>query len=82
MPATSAGRPARADAARCFLGTLDPAKVAGKIVLCDRGTNPLVEKPQEVKAAGGIGVIIANVSAEPTTPACSIVPTVHVAGCG
>ncbi len=67
-----------ADAARCFLGTLDPAKVAGKIVLCDRGTNALVEKPQEVKAAGGIGAIIANVSVNNTPGLLHLVPTVHV----
>ncbi len=70
-----------ADAARCFLGTLDPAKVAGKIVFCDRGTNPLVEKPQEVKAAGGIGAIIGNVAGGGTNVLGLLhqVPTVHVA---
>ena len=31
---------------------LDPAKVAGKIVLCDRGTNALVNKSLAVKQAG------------------------------
>ena len=38
------------EAALCFLGTLDPAKVAGKIVVCDRGTNARVEKSQAVAA--------------------------------
>ena len=64
----------------CFPGTLDPAKVAGKIVHCDRGVNPLVEKPAEVKAAGGVGAIIGNVAGGGTnTPGLlHQVPTVHV----
>ena len=71
---------AGANAALCFPGTLDPAKVTGKIVLCDRGTNALVEKPAEVKAAGGIGAIIGNVAGGGTnTPGLlHQVPTVHV----
>lgn len=44
----------------CLPGTLVPAKVAGKIVLCDRGSNSRVEKGMEVKKAGGAGMILAN----------------------
>src|SRR6266540_2816984 len=40
------------DAARCFVGSLDPAKVTGKGVLCLRGTNPGTEKSRAVKVAG------------------------------
>lgn len=44
--------------------------VAGKIVLVHRGLCSFVQKAQNVQAAGGIGVIVANVaaSAQPTTP--------------
>ena len=35
-----------------------PAKVAGKIVVCDRGVNPLVNKSLAVKEAGGIGMVL------------------------
>ena len=42
-----------------FFGTLtpvlDPAKVAGKIVVCDRGANGRVNKSRAVKDAGGVG---------------------------
>ena len=44
-----------ADAHLCYLGTLDPAVVDGRIVVCDRGTNPRSEKSQEVADAGGVG---------------------------
>ncbi|OAY23008.1 subtilisin-like protease SBT1.7 [Manihot esculenta] len=44
----------------CMSGTLIPAKVAGKIVICDRGGNSRVQKGLEVKHAGGLGMIIAN----------------------
>ncbi|KAF2324288.1 hypothetical protein GH714_011714 [Hevea brasiliensis] len=44
----------------CMSGTLIPAKVSGKIVICDRGGNSRVEKGVEVKHAGGLGMILAN----------------------
>ncbi|KAA8543068.1 hypothetical protein F0562_021437 [Nyssa sinensis] len=37
-------------------------QVRGKIVLCDRGDGPRVEKGEVVKEAGGAGVIVANVA--------------------
>ncbi|NGZ82778.1 S8 family serine peptidase [Duganella aceris] len=40
---------------------LDPAKVAGKVLVCDRGNNVLVNKSANGKNAGAVGVIIANV---------------------
>lgn len=39
---------------------LDPAKVTGKIVVCTRGNNVLVNKSGNAKTAGAVGVIIAN----------------------
>lgn len=40
--------------------TLILEKVAGKIVLCDRGINARVQKGAVVKKAGGAGMILAN----------------------
>lgn len=36
---------------------LDPAKVAGKVVICDRGENDRVDKSRAVAEAGGVGMI-------------------------
>ena len=58
---------------------LDPAKVAGKIVLCDRGVNARVAKSQAVKDAGGIGMILVNVTPGSLNADFHFVPTVHVA---
>ncbi|KAM3308258.1 subtilisin-like protease SBT1.4 [Capsicum chacoense] len=46
----------------CYPGKLDPKKVAGKIVLCDRGGNARVEKGSAVKLAGGVAMILANLA--------------------
>ncbi|WP_201761792.1 S8 family serine peptidase [Nonomuraea sp. K271] len=68
-----------ARAALCHVGSLDPDKVRGKVVLCRRGENARVEKSQAVEEAGGLGMIMYN-----NTPAESLnteyhsVPTVHV----
>ncbi|KQJ92004.2 hypothetical protein BRADI_4g41420v3 [Brachypodium distachyon] len=47
----------------CLSGTLDPASVRGRIVLCDRGVNARVEKGAVVKAVGGAGMVLANTAA-------------------
>ncbi|KAK3416515.1 hypothetical protein EUGRSUZ_H02279 [Eucalyptus grandis] len=47
----------------CMMGTLDPAKVKGKIVLCDRGVNARVQKGSVVQLAGGAGMVLANTAA-------------------
>ncbi|CAL9086616.1 unnamed protein product [Musa acuminata var. zebrina] len=47
----------------CMTGTLLPDKVAGKIVLCDRGINARVQKGLVVSDAGGAGMILANTAA-------------------
>ncbi len=63
----------------CFIGTLDPALVAGKIVVCDRGGNARVDKSKAVKDAGGVGMIQANTSeAQSINGDWHYVPTVHV----
>ncbi|MBW9109771.1 S8 family serine peptidase [Microbacterium ureisolvens] len=67
-----------AQAALCFLDTLDAAKVAGKIVVCDRGTNARVQKSQTVDEAGGIGMVLVNVTAGSLDNDFHSVPTVHI----
>ncbi len=62
----------------CFVGTLDPAKVTGKIVLCDRGVNARTDKSLAVQQAGGIGMILANTSPNSLNADIHFVPTVHV----
>ena len=63
---------------------LDPAKVAGKIIVCDRGGNILVNKVINARAAGALGVIIQNtpVSANTTPLISAVLPTVHVPASG
>jgi hypothetical protein len=59
-------------------GSLDPAKVAGKIVVCDRGVNDRVDKSRAVKEAGGVGMVLANTSPNSLNADFHSVPTVHV----
>jgi len=58
---------------------LDPAKVAGKIVLCDRGVNPRAIKSFAVLQAGGVGMVLVNTSPNSLNAEFHYVPTVHVA---
>ncbi|GMN34964.1 hypothetical protein TIFTF001_005001 [Ficus carica] len=44
----------------CLAGTLIPEKVAGKIVICDRGRSQKVLKGLVVKDAGGVGMILTS----------------------
>lgn len=44
----------------CMEGSLDPAIVKGKIVLCDRGISARAAKGMVVKEAGGFAMILAN----------------------
>ena len=74
-------RSGRADRDRrgsCGPDSLDPAKTAGKIVVCDRGTYDRVAKSAEVKRAGGIGMVLANPTENSLDGDLHTVPTVHV----
>ncbi|KAK4795847.1 hypothetical protein SAY86_028173 [Trapa natans] len=64
----------------CLEGTLDPSKVAGKIVICDRGISPRVQKGQVVKNAGGIGMVLSNthLNGEELVADCHLLPAVAV----
>ncbi|MFK0073690.1 S8 family serine peptidase [Arthrobacter woluwensis] len=62
----------------CAPDSLDPAKVSGKIVVCDRGVVDRVAKSAEVKRAGGVGMVLVNLSASSEDVDMHAVPTVHV----
>lgn len=85
IDSTAAGLPG-ADAnslALCFGAAdgavvLDPAKVAGKIVVCDRGVSARVNKSLAVQQAGGVGMILLNTSESSLNADFHFVPTVHL----
>ncbi|XP_074280786.1 subtilisin-like protease SBT1.8 [Silene latifolia] len=64
----------------CLPGSLDPARVRGKVVVCDRGVNARVEKGEVVKEAGGVGMILANTaeSGEELVADAHLIPAVAV----
>jgi len=57
---------------------LDPARVAGKIVLCDRGVTARVNKSLAVQEAGGAGMVLVNVNPGSVNADFHYVPTVHL----
>jgi len=57
---------------------LDPAKVAGKIVVCQRGVIARVNKSLAVLNAGGVGMILFNSPDSSLNADFHFVPTVHV----
>ena len=57
---------------------LDPAKVAGKIVVCDRGVSARVNKSLAVQQAGGVGMILVNTSINSLNADFHFVPSVHL----
>ena len=64
--------------ALCAIGSLDPSVVTGKIVVCDRGIYARVDKSYAVMEAGGIGMVLANVTPASINADLHYVPTVHV----
>jgi subtilisin family serine protease len=64
----------------CQPGTLDPALVTGKIVLCARGVNARTEKSATVRAAGGVGMVLYNTTADVDDIDADYhsIPTVHL----
>ncbi len=57
---------------------LDPAIVAGKIVVCDRGVTARVNKSRAVMEAGGVGMVLVNTSANSLNADFHSVPSVHL----
>ena len=85
IDATAAGLPGAdpSQVALCYGaadgGTvLDPAKVKGKIVVCDRGVTGRTNKSLAVQQAGGLGMILANTSVSSLNADLHAVPSVHV----
>jgi subtilisin family serine protease len=77
---TAAAGIAPADAALCKPDSLDPAKVEGKIVVCDRGVVDRVAKSATVEKAGGVGMVLVNVNPGSLDLDLHAVPTVHIQG--
>jgi subtilisin family serine protease len=66
------------EAELCYPGTLDPAKVSGKIVLCLRGIIARVDKSRAVEMAGGVGMVLYNDPDSSLNADFHFVPSVHV----
>lgn len=74
----AAGVPA-ARANWCAPNTLDPAKAAGRIVVCDRGgIVTRVDKSSEVMRAGGVGMVLLNVTESDLETDWHLIPTVQM----
>ncbi|XP_074312946.1 subtilisin-like protease SBT1.6 [Silene latifolia] len=59
-PVVYPGKTGTLSVSLCMENSLDPELVKGKIVICDRGSNPRVAKGLVVQKAGGVGMILAN----------------------
>lgn len=88
IAASAAGRPG-ADAtalAQCrgsadgVAPVLDPAQVRGKLLVCSRGGNALVDKGANAQAAGAAGMVLLNVAGgDDSLPSLlQALPTVHL----
>jgi subtilisin family serine protease len=90
-PIIYAGAPPH-NAPLCGAGTADPTtgassenpfpagSLTGKIVVCDRGTYGRVAKGQNVKAAGGVGMVLVNDAANGDSLIADlhVLPAVHI----
>lgn len=66
------------EAELCVPGSLDSAKVTGRIVLCQRGVIGRTDKSHAVKDAGGVGMIMYNPSPNSLNADYHAVPSIHV----
>lgn len=62
----------------CLPDSLDPTGAQGKIVVCDRGENPRVEKSRVVADAGGVGMIMVNPAPNSLNADNHVIPAVHL----
>ncbi|OEL37355.1 Subtilisin-like protease SBT5.3 [Dichanthelium oligosanthes] len=64
----------------CIEGSLDKAKVKGKIVVCIRGKNARVEKGEAVRRAGGVGLVLASdeASGNEVIADAHVLPATHI----
>ncbi|WP_164775149.1 S8 family serine peptidase [Nocardioides pantholopis] len=75
VPAAGAGaRQARV----CAPGSLDAGRVAGRIVVCERGRVGRVDKSAAVEQADGVGMVLLNTRRQPVAADLHSVPTVHL----
>ncbi|XAR66630.1 Cucumisin [Bertholletia excelsa] len=51
-------------AGQCLPGSLSPRRVQGKIVMCLTGVGNIIEKGEEVRRAGGVGIILGSADLE------------------
>lgn len=72
------GSTSASDTALCAPDSLDPAKVTGTIVVCQRGGYDRVVKSEEVERAGGVGVVLANITEGSLDADFHAVPTIHI----
>lgn len=69
----------REQARVCTPNSLDAGRVAGRIVLCERGTVGRVDKSDAVALADGVGMVLANTDRGSVAADFHRVPTVHLA---
>ncbi|KAJ4747969.1 Subtilisin-like protease [Rhynchospora pubera] len=64
----------------CFIGSLDPAKVKGSIVICTRGINARVAKGEAVLQAGGVSMILinSNITGNEIIADAHVLPATHI----
>ncbi|CAL5012814.1 unnamed protein product [Urochloa decumbens] len=67
-------------ASMCLDGSLDPAVVRGKIVVCDRGVNSRAAKGDVARRAGAVGMVLANgaFDGEGLVADCHVLPATAV----
>lgn len=68
----------RGQARLCRPGSLDAARVAGRIVVCQRGTIARVDKSGAVALADGVGMVLVNRPGQDLAADFHAVPTLHV----
>lgn len=68
----------RAEARLCIPGSLDAARAAGAIVVCERGDVARVDKSSAVDLADGVGMVLVNAVGEGLSTDFHAVPSLHV----
>ena len=69
---------ASTDSRYCLPGSLDAGRVAGHVVVCERGRIGRVDKSGAVRRADGVGMVLVNVSRGQVSADFHQVPTVHL----
>ncbi|KAJ4719195.1 Subtilisin-like protease [Melia azedarach] len=79
-PLVYAGANGNRSSTQCLAGSLIHSNVEGKVVLCELGTAKTIEMGKEVKAVGGVAMIIMNhvFKADETPADPHVLPATHV----